>query len=139
MQFYVGRSYYVNAWKSLRNGAANMDVLVALGTSVAYFFSLLVMFGIFPGMVYFETAASIITLVRLGKYLETKAKSGAGDSIKKLLSLKPSKARVLRDGQEHEVDAENLLAGDLVVVRPGERSQPMAWLSRVNQAWMKVC
>ncbi len=121
VQFYVGRSYYVNAWKSIKNGAANMDVLVALGTSVAYFFSLLVMFGIFPGMVYFETAASIITLVRLGKYLETKAKSGAGDSIKKLLSLKPSKARVLRDGQEHEVDAENLLAGDLVVVRPGEK------------------
>jgi len=121
VQFYVGRSYYVNAWKSIKNGAANMDVLVALGTSVAYFFSLLVMFGVFPGMVYFETAASIITLVRLGKYLETKAKSGAGDSIKKLLSLKPSKARVLHDGQEHEIDTENLLAGDLVVVRPGEK------------------
>jgi len=121
VQFYVGRSYYINAWKSIKNGAANMDVLVALGTSVAYFFSLLVMFGIFPGMVYFETAASIITLVRLGKYLETKAKSGAGDSIKKLLSLKPSKARVLRDGQEQEIDTENLMAGDLVVVRPGEK------------------
>lgn len=121
VQFYVGRSYYVNAWKSLKNGAANMDVLVALGTSVAYFFSVLVMVGIFPGMVYFETAASIITLVRLGKYLETKAKSGAGDSIKKLLSLKPSKARVLRDGQETEINTEDLLPGDVVVVRPGEK------------------
>jgi len=105
VQFYVGRSYYVNAWKSLKNGSANMDVLVALGTSVAYFFSVLVMLGVLHGMVYFETSATIITLVRLGKYLETKAKSGAGDSIKKLLSLKPTKARILRDGQEVEIDS----------------------------------
>jgi Cu+-exporting ATPase len=121
VQFYVGRSYYVNAWKALKNGSANMDVLVALGTSVAYFFSVFVMLGILPGMVYFETAAMIITLVRLGKYLETRAKSGAGDSIKKLLSLKPSKARILRDGQEVEIDSGDLVPGDLIVVRPGEK------------------
>lgn len=121
VQFYVGRSYYVNAWKSLKNGSANMDVLVSLGTSVAYFFSILVMLGVFPGMVYFETAATIITLVRLGKYLETKAKSGAGDSIKKLLSLKPAKARILREEKEVEVDSEDLVPGDLIVVRPGEK------------------
>ncbi len=121
VQFYVGRSYYVNAWKALRNGSANMDVLVALGTSVAYFFSVFVMLGLLPGMVYFETAAMIITLVRLGKYMETRAKSGAGDSIKKLLSLKPSKARILRDGQEVEIDSGDLVPGDLIVVRPGEK------------------
>jgi len=121
VQFYVGRSYYVNGWKALKNGSANMDVLVALGTSVAYFFSVLVMFGVLPGMVYFETSATIITLVRLGKYLETKAKSGAGDSIKKLLSLKPTKARILRDGQEVEIDSGDLVPGDLIVVRPGEK------------------
>lgn len=121
VQFYVGRSYYVNAWKSLKNGSANMDVLVALGTSVAYFFSVLVMLGVLHGMVYFETSATIITLVRLGKYLETKAKSGAGDSIKKLLSLKPTKARILRDGQEVEIDSGDLVPGDLIVVRPGEK------------------
>ena len=121
VQFYVGRSYYVNAWKALKNGSANMDVLVALGTSVAYFFSVFVMLGILPGMVYFETAAMIITLVRLGKYMETRAKSGAGDSIKKLLSLKPSKARILRDGQEVEIDSGDLVPGDLIVVRPGEK------------------
>ena len=121
VQFYVGRSYYINGWKALKNGSANMDVLVALGTSVAYFFSLIVMLGILPGMVYFETSATIITLVRLGKYLETKAKSGAGDSIKKLLSLKPTKARVLRDGQEVEIDSGDLVPGDLIVVRPGEK------------------
>ncbi|MBP7213137.1 MAG: heavy metal translocating P-type ATPase, partial [Anaerolineaceae bacterium] len=121
VQFYVGRSYYVNAYKSLKNGSANMDVLVALGTSVAYFFSILVILGVFPGMVYFETSATIITLVRLGKYLETKAKSGAGDSIKKLLSLKPSKARILRDGQEVEIDAGDLVPGDMIVVKPGEK------------------
>ena len=121
VQFYVGRSYYVNAWKSIKNGSANMDVLVALGTSVAYFFSVFVMLGILPGMVYFETSATIITLVRLGKYLETKAKSGAGDSIKKLLSLKPTKARILRDGQEIEIDSGDLVPGDMIVVRPGEK------------------
>jgi len=121
VQFYVGRSYYINAWKSLKNGSANMDVLVALGTSVAYFFSVIVMLGILPGMVYFETSATIITLVRLGKYLETRAKSGAGDSIKKLLSLKPTKARILRDGQEIEIDSGDLVPGDLIVVRPGEK------------------
>jgi len=121
VQFYVGRSYYINAWKSLRNGSANMDVLVSLGTSVAYFFSILVMLGILPGMVYFETSATIITLVRLGKYLETKAKSGAGDSIKKLLNLRPSKATILRDGREVEISAEDLVPGDTVIVRPGEK------------------
>ncbi len=121
VQFYVGRSYYVNGWKALKNGSANMDVLVALGTSVAYFFSVIVMLGILPGMVYFETSATIITLVRLGKYLETKAKSGAGDSIKKLLSLKPTKARILRAGQEVEIDSGDLVPGDLIVVRPGEK------------------
>lgn len=121
VQFYVGRSYYINAWKSLRNGSANMDVLVALGTSVAYFYSVLVMLSVLPGMVYFETSATIITLVRLGKYLETKAKSGAGDSIKKLLSLKPTTARILRDGQETEIDSGDLVPGYLIVVRPGEK------------------
>jgi Cu+-exporting ATPase len=121
VQFYVGSSYYVNGWKALKNGSANMDVLVALGTSVAYFFSVLVVLGVLPGMVYFETSATIITLVRLGKYLETKAKSGAGDSIKKLLSLKPTKARLLRDGQEVEIDSGDLVPGDLIVVRPGEK------------------
>lgn len=121
VQFYVGRSYYVNGFKALKNGSANMDVLVALGTSVAYFFSVIVMLGVLPGMVYFETSATIITLVRLGKYLETRAKSGAGDSIKKLLSLKPTKARILRDGQEVEIDSGDLVPGDLIVVRPGEK------------------
>ena len=121
VQFYVGRSYYINAWKSLRNGSANMDVLVSLGTSVAYFFSILVMLGLLPGMVYFETSATIITLVRLGKYLETKSKSGAGDSIKKLLNLRPSKATILRDGREVEISAEDLVPGDTIIVRPGEK------------------
>lgn len=70
VQFYVGRQYYVGAYKSLRNGSANMDVLVAMGSSAAYFYSLPVVFGLLPGHVYFETAAVIITLIKLGKYLE---------------------------------------------------------------------
>ena len=76
VQFYVGWHYYVNGVKSLRNGSANMDVLVALGTSAAYFYSVAVVLGIVPGHGYFETSAVIITLVRLGKYLEAKAKGG---------------------------------------------------------------
>lgn len=121
VQFYVGASYYVNGFKSIRNRSANMDVLVAMGTSAAYFYSVLVLLGVFPGHGYFETSAVIITLVRLGKYLEAKAKSGASEAIRKLLFLKPSKASVLRNGIEVEVNAEEVQIGDVVVVRPGEK------------------
>ena len=95
VQFYVGWQYYVGAYKALRNGSANMDVLVALGSSVAYFYSVLVVFGLLHGHVYFETAAVIITLIKLGKFLEARAKGKTSDSIKKLMSLRPKTARVL--------------------------------------------
>lgn len=121
VQFYVGVSYYVNGYKSLRNGSANMDVLVALGTSAAYFYSLAVLFGVFTGHGYFETSATIITLVRLGKYLEARAKSGAGEAIRKLLFLRPKKASLIRDGVEVEVNVDDVVIGDIVVVRPGEK------------------
>ena len=121
VQFYVGWQYYVNGYKSLRNGSANMDVLVALGTSAAYFYSIPITFGLIPGHVYFETSAVIITLVKLGKYLEAKAKGGASDAIRKLMDLRPRKAYIVRDGVEIEVNIDEVEVGDLVLVHPGEK------------------
>jgi P-type Cu+ transporter len=121
VQFYVGWQYYINGYKSLRNGSANMDVLVALGTSAAYFYSIPITFGWIPGHVYFEISAVIITLVRLGKYLEAKAKGGASDAIRKLMDLRPRKAYIVRDGIEVEVNVDEVEVGDLVLVRPGEK------------------
>jgi P-type Cu+ transporter len=121
IQFYVGWQYYVNGFKSIRNGSANMDVLVALGSSAAYFYSIPIALGLIPGHVYFETSAVIITLVKLGKFLEAKAKGGAGDAIRKLMNLRPRKAYVVRDGIEVEVPVDEVAVGDLVLVHPGEK------------------
>jgi Cu+-exporting ATPase len=121
VQFYVGLSYYINGYKSLRNGSANMDVLVAMGSSAAYFYSLAALLGFFHGHGYFETAAVIITLIRVGKYLEAGAKGRTGESIRKLMGLRPKLARVVREGQEIEIPSADVQVGDLVVVRPGEK------------------
>lgn len=121
VQFYVGWQYYTGAYKSLRNGSANMDVLVALGSSTAYFYSLPVAFGLINGHVYFETAAVIITLIRLGKFLEARAKGRTSEAIKKLMSLRPKTARVIRDGNEIEIAIDDVRIGDIVFVRPGEK------------------
>jgi len=120
VQFYVGWQYYVGAYKALRNRSANMDVLIAMGSSVAYFYSIIVTVGILPGQVYFETAAVIITLIRLGKFLEARAKGRTSDAIKKLMGLRPRTARITRDGAELEVPVDEVAVGDLVLVRPGE-------------------
>jgi Cu+-exporting ATPase len=103
VQFYVGWQYYVGAYKSLRNGSANMDVLIAMGTSVAFFYSVFVALGVIGGHVYFETAAVIITLIRLGKFLEARAKGRTSEAIKKLMGLRAKTARVVRSGLEAEV------------------------------------
>jgi Cu+-exporting ATPase len=121
VQFYVGRSYYVSGFKSLRNGSANMDVLVAMGSSAAYFYSLAVLFALIPGHMYFETSAVIITLIRVGKYLEARAKGQTGQAIRKLMDLRPQEARVRRNGEEINIPSEEVVAGDLLVVRPGEK------------------
>ncbi|HMA66913.1 MAG TPA: cation transporter, partial [Desulfosalsimonadaceae bacterium] len=100
VQFYTGWDYYTGGFRSLRNKSANMDVLVAMGSSVAYFYSLAVL--LFPTLgahVYFETAAVIITLVKLGKLLEVRAKRKTGGAIRKLLDLRPDTASVVRDGE----------------------------------------
>ncbi|MFZ0428452.1 MAG: heavy metal translocating P-type ATPase, partial [Acidobacteriota bacterium] len=121
VQFYVGRQYYVSGWKALRNATANMDVLVALGSSVAYFYSIVVLLGLAPGHVYFETSAAIITLIVTGKLLEARARGRTSEAIKRLLRLRPRTARLLRDGSESEVPIEEVRIGDVIVLRPGER------------------
>jgi Cu+-exporting ATPase len=121
VQFYVGRQYYIGAYKSLRNGSANMDVLVAMGSSAAYLYSIPIVLGLLPGHVYFETAAVIITLIKLGKYLEAKAKGRTSEAIKKLINLRATTAHVIRDGKEIEIPTDEVTIGDYVLVRPGEK------------------
>ena len=122
VQFYTGWEYYVGGFKSLRNKSANMDVLVAMGSSTAYFYSLAVL--LIPGIgdhVYFETAAVIITLIKLGKLLETKAKRKTGGAITKLLALRPKTASVIVNNEEQQIPISRVEKGDLVMVRPGEQ------------------
>jgi len=122
VQFYTGWDYYVGSYHALRNRAANMDVLVAMGSSVAYVYSLVLL--LFPAEgqhVYFETSAVIITLIKLGKLLEARAKGQTGEAIRKLMGLRPKTARIVRDGAEMDVPVEEVRVGDMVIVRPGER------------------
>ena len=122
VQFYTGWDYYTGGWKSLKNRSANMDVLVAMGSSVAYFYSLAVL--LYPTLgshVYFETSAVIITLIKLGKMLEARAKGRTGNAIRKLMGLRPKTATIIRDGKEVEVSLKQVNVGDVVVVRPGEK------------------
>jgi Cu+-exporting ATPase len=121
VQFYVGWQYYVGAFKALRNKSANMDVLIVMGSSAAFFYSLPITFGLLMGHVYYETAAVIITLIKLGKYLEARAKGRTSEAIKKLMGLRAKTARVIRDGVETEVPADDVRVGDVVVVKPGEK------------------
>ena len=121
VQFYVGWQYYVGAYKSLRNGSANMDVLIAMGSSVAFLYSLPITFGWLEGHVYYETAAVIITLIRLGKYLEARAKGRTSEAIKKLMGLRAKTAIVVRAGLEVEVPVDDVRVGDVVLVKPGEK------------------
>jgi Cu+-exporting ATPase len=122
VQFYTGWDYYVGSYHALRNKSANMDVLVAMGSSVAYLYSLVLLFVPAAGQhVYFETSAVIITLIKLGKLLEARAKGQTGEAIRKLIGLRPKTARVERGGEMVDVPVEEVRVGDLVVVRPGER------------------
>ncbi|KIO47858.1 heavy metal translocating P-type ATPase [Nitrosospira sp. NpAV] len=120
VQFWVGKRFYTAAWHALRGGGANMDVLVALGTSMAYFFSAVVTLLSLNQHVYFEASAAIITLVLLGKLMEARAKGKTSAAIEALIKLQPKTARVERDGMIVEVDANSLKVGDIFIVRPGE-------------------
>ena len=121
VQFYTGWDYYVGGFKSLRNKSANMDVLVALGSSVAYFYSIVITVGLLPGHVYFETSAAIITLIKVGKLLEVRAKGKTSEAIKALMGLQAKTARVERNGQEIDIPTDQVVVGDVVLVRPGEK------------------
>lgn len=121
VQFWAGRRFYTGAWHALRGGGANMDVLVALGTSAAYLYSVAVLFLDPGGHLYFEASAAVITLVRLGKLLEARAKSRTSAAIEQLMALAPASARIERGGEVVEVAAAALKPGDIVVVRAGER------------------
>jgi Cu+-exporting ATPase len=120
VQFIIGYRFYRGAYNSLRGGGANMDVLIAMGTSAAYFYSL---YNLLNGIheYYFESSAVIITLILLGKTFEAVAKGKTSEAIKKLMGLQPKTARVVRDGQEMDIAIEKLEIGDIIVVRPGER------------------
>jgi len=121
VQFYTGWDYYTGGWKSLRSGGANMDVLVAMGSSVAYFYSLAVLlYAPLGNHVYFETSAVIITLIKLGKMLESRTKGRTGGAIRKLMGLRPKTATVLVNGKEQEISLSLVKLGDIVIVRPGE-------------------
>jgi Cu+-exporting ATPase len=122
VQFSAGLAFYRGSWHALRSGSANMDVLVALGTSAAYFYSLFAFFGAFGehGGIFFETSAMLIAFIRLGKYLEARARGKAGEALKKLLTLQADKARLITPDGEKDVPASVVRVGDVVVVRPGE-------------------
>lgn len=121
-QWTAGTGFYVSAWKSLKNRSANMDVLVALGITGAYGYSLLALLGFLgpDATVFFETSAMLILFIRFGKWLEARAKGRAGAALKKLLELQADTARLLVNGNETEVPASSVLPGDFFVVRPGD-------------------
>ena len=121
VQFWIGWRFYVGAWHSLRGGAGNMDVLVALGTSMAWLYSAAVTAAdLHHRHVYFEASAVVITLVLMGKLLEARAKAKTSAAIESLIKLQPQTARVLREGELVEVPVASLNPGDIFVVRPGE-------------------
>ncbi|PAL19774.1 heavy metal translocating P-type ATPase [Sphingopyxis sp. GW247-27LB] len=128
VQFIGGWSFYKGAWAALRSWSINMDLLIALGTTVAYFYSVAVVFApdILPVKVeerdvYFEVSAVIIAFVLLGRYMEEIIKKRSSAAVRKLMDLRPAIAHVIRDGKEEEIPAEAIMAGEIVVLRPGER------------------
>jgi len=128
IQFWVGWQFYSGAWKSAKHGSADMNTLIAVGTSAAYLYSVLAMFlpNLFSAQglmaeVYFDTAGAIIVLILLGRLLEARAKGQTSEAIKKLIGLQAKTARVVRDGREEDIPVEDVGIGDRVVVRPGEK------------------
>ena len=128
VQFWAARGFYASAWSAARHLTSNMNTLIAVGTSVAYLYSLAVtLFGgtaFFEGRAtdtYFDTSTAIIALVLLGKFLEARAKSRASNAIRALLALRPKTARVIRNGQDTDIPIDDIAVGDLVIVRPGEK------------------
>ena len=124
VQFVVGWTFYVGTYKGLKNKTANMDTLIAMGTSTAYFYSTVVTFipELFPNAaVFFDTATMIMTFILLGKLLDAIAKGRTSEAIRKIMGLQAKVARIIRNSQEMEVPIEEVIVGDIVMVRPGEK------------------
>ncbi|MDR9852308.1 heavy metal translocating P-type ATPase [Paenibacillus sp. VCA1] len=127
VQFLIGGQFYAGAYKALRGGSANMDVLVALGTSAAYFYSLYLTIRSLgadmhhPAELYYETSSVLITLILVGKWFEALAKGRSSEAIKSLMGLQAKSALVFRDGQESNIPIEDVRAGDTLIVKPGEK------------------
>jgi P-type Cu+ transporter len=128
VQFWVGRSFYAGFWKATKSKTSDMNTLIAVGTSAAYIYSLMVTFVphliMVKGLmmdVYFDTSAAIIVLILLGRFLESRAKGRTSEAIKKLMGLQPKTARVIRDGREMDISLKEVVPEDIVLVRPGEK------------------
>ena len=118
---YVGWTFHRGALINLRHGTVNMDTLIALGSTAAYVYSLVATIALPGQFVYYDAAAVIVTLIYLGKYLESAAKARTGEAIKKLAGLQPRTARVVRNGQERDIPVEQVVGGDVLLIRPGEK------------------
>jgi len=121
---YLGRDYAVSAWNALKNFSSNMDTLVIMGSSVAYFYSLTILIAGLDLMrfhLYFDSTAMILTLITVGKFLEARAKTQTGNAIRKLLDLRAKTARVIRNNEEQEIPVAKVLLDDIIIVRPGEK------------------
>jgi len=128
VQFWAGWRFYRGTWGALRHRTADMNTLIAVGTSAAYFYSMVAV--LFPGLftagglephLYFDTSAAIIALILLGRFLEARARGQTSEAIKKLIGMQPKTALVIRDGEEKEISVDDVEVGDLILVRPGER------------------
>ncbi len=128
VQFWAGLRFYRGAWGALKHKTSDMNTLIAVGTSVAYFYSMMAVVA--PGLfttdilephLYFDTSAMIIALILLGRFLEARARGQTSEAIKKLIGMQPKRALVIREGQQQEIPVEDVRAGDLIMVRPGER------------------
>src|SRR4030043_461005 len=128
VQFWAGWRFYKGAWGALKHRTADMNTLIAVGTSAAYFYSVVAV--LFPSVLtigdtapelYFDTSAMIIALILLGRFLESRARGQTSEAIKKLIGLQPKTARVIRNGNETDIPVEEVTIGDIVVVRPGEK------------------
>jgi Cu+-exporting ATPase len=128
VQFWAGLRFYRGAWGALKHRTSDMNTLVAVGTSVAYFYSMIAVIapglfatGVVEPHLYFHTSAAIITLILLGRFLEARARGRTSEAIKKLIGMQPKTALVIREGKETEIPVEEVQVGDLILVRPGER------------------
>ncbi|WP_435101673.1 heavy metal translocating P-type ATPase [Halarchaeum sp. P4] len=122
VQYLLGKEFYANSYKAIvKNRTANMDVLIALGSSTAYLYSVATLLGLIPGGTYFDSAAFILTFITLGNFLEARSKSQAGKAIEQLLEMEADTARVIEDGEEREVELSDVEVGDHLVVKPGEK------------------